>query len=85
MHFQAFGGNLRNKPLTTRLRGGGIFDPRGQATHAEFAAMLMRFIEAQAGNGLVQTTTSNAVDAYIDRRAQEEIERTWRFPLSGDS
>ena len=55
--------------------GGGIFNPRGEATRAEFAT---RFIEALSGNGTngtAQGTALNSVDVYFDRRALDALTR----------
>jgi len=60
-------------------KGGGVFDPGGNATRAEVATMLMRFIEIVGGAELdtgtvpLAATATASSDAYIDRSAQEAL------------
>jgi len=64
---------------------GNMFDPRGTATRAEFATMLLRFMESVDNSDSNPAPHSGpgaaAVDAYYDRRAMEEAERA----LAGES
>jgi hypothetical protein len=68
---------------------GGRYDPKGIATRAEIATILARFIEVLSGGASGQQTaamaySANATDVYIDKSAQEAIERLLAAADSGD-